>query len=92
MMQSVKSETVKEAPEKLMIQLVQCVQWHIVTLADKYDENTYFKFAKLDLKDGFWRLVVSGIYSQNFCYVIPQDKKVKNIEDIKVVVPNYLQI
>ena len=75
-----------------MIQLGQWLQQIIATLADNYDENAPLKFAKLYIKDGFWRLAVSYIDTWNFCYVIPQAKKVKNIEDIEVVVPNCLQM
>ena len=75
-----------------MIQLGQCVQRLATTLADNYDEKIHFKFAKLDIKYGFCRLAVSDIYSCNFCCVFPQANKVKNIDDIKRVVPNCLQM
>ena len=75
-----------------MIQLVQCVQRLVVTLADKYYESTSFGFTEIDIKDGFWRPVVSDTDSCNFCYALPQFKKVENIEDIKVVVKNCLNI
>ena len=64
----------------------------IATLADTYDENTPFRFLKLDIKDGFWSLAVSETYAWNFCYVIPQFNKSQNIKYIKVVFPNFLQM
>ena len=91
-MQSVNSETVKQAPAESVIYLGQCVQQLIATLAENYDKNTPLKFAKLDIKDGFWRLLVSDTDAWNLCYVLPQVHKVKNIEDIEVVLPNCLQM
>ena len=75
-----------------MIQLGQCLQQLIATLADRYDKKTHFRFTKLDIRDGFWRLVVSDTDVWNFCYVLPQFNKVKNIEDIKAVVLNCLKM
>ena len=82
-MQSVKSETVKQEPSEAMIQLVQFVKRLIATLADNYDKNTHFKFAKLDIKYGFWRLAFSDIDAWNFCCVLPQDNKVKILKTSK---------
>ena len=79
MMQSVNSEKVKRAPEESMIQLGQCVQRLIATLADNYDKSTPFNLEKLYIKDGFWRLAVSDTYAWNFCYVLSQANKLKNI-------------
>ena len=90
-MQSVNSETVKQAPAEATIQLGQFLQRLVVALAYNYDENTPFKFKKLDIKYGFWRQAVSDTDACNLCYVIPQFKKVK-IEYIEVVVPNCLQM
>ena len=42
------------APVDSMVQLVNCVTRLIAMLADNYDPDTPFKFAKLDIKDGFW--------------------------------------
>ena len=75
-----------------MIQLVQCLQRLITTLADNYDKNTPFVFKNIDIKDVFWRLAISDTDARKFCYVLPQSKKVENIEYIDVVVPNFLQI
>ena len=60
-----------------MIQLGQCIQQLISTLENNYDKDTPFKFAKIDIKDGFWRLVVSDTYAWYFCYVLPQANKKK---------------
>ena len=50
--------TTKQAPEESMIQLGPCVKRPIATLADHYNPNQTFRFAKLDIKDGFWCLQV----------------------------------
>ena len=91
-MHSVNLATVKQVPVEAMMQLGQFLQLLIATLADKYYKNIPFRFAKIGIKDGFWRLSVSNIDLWNFYCVIPQACKVKNIEYIKVVVPNFLQI
>ena len=75
-----------------MLQLVQFVKRLDATLVDNYDKNTPFSFAKLYIKDGFWRMAVSDTDAWNFCYVIPQFNKVKNIEDIEVLVQNCPQM
>ena len=51
----------------------------MATHVDNYGENTPFKFAKLGIKYGFWRLAVSDTDAFNFYYVLPQDNKEKNI-------------
>ena len=91
-MQSLNLEMVKHAPPQEIIQLGQCVLQLIATLVENYDGNTRFKFSKLEIKDGVWRLAVSDTDAWNFCYVIPQANNVKNIEDIKVLVKNCLQM
>ena len=50
-MQSLNLEMVKHAPPQEIIQLGQCVQRLIATLAENYDKNTSFKISKLDIKD-----------------------------------------
>ena len=67
----------KHSTAESLIHLVHCVQRVIAILVDNYDESTAFKFAKLYIKDDFWRLAVSDKYAWNFCYVIPQSNKVK---------------
>ena len=59
---------------------------------EKYDEKTPINFSELDIKDAFWRLVVSSKDAWNFYHVLPHIKKVESIEDIKVVVPNCIQM
>ena len=92
LMESVNSATVKQAPAESMVQLGNCVQRLIALLADNYDPTKPFKFAKLDIKDGFWRLATNNADAWNFCYVLPQFEEVENVEDTLLVVPNCLQM
>ena len=53
-----------------------------------------FRFSKLDIKDGFWRVKVTEQDSWNFCYVLPPkttNGKV-SLDDIQIVVPDSLQM
>ena len=86
------SVTVKYAPSEAMIQLGICLQQLISTLADIYNENTLLRFVKLDIKDGFCSLAVSDTDYCSLCYVLPQDNKIGNIEDIEVLLTNCLQM
>ena len=83
---------VKSVPEEEMIQMEHCAQQLITSLAENYNKKTPFRFAKIYIKDGFWRLEFSDTSEWNFCYVIPQVNKIENIEDIEVVVPKCLQM
>ena len=91
--QSVNETTIKMAPPEAMVQLGLCVKRLIHTLEKNYDPNKPFKFCKLDIKDGFWRMVVNTKDSWNFCYVLPNINKTKeNLNDTILVVPNSLQM
>jgi len=43
-------------------------------------------FAKWDIKDGFWQMMVSQEDAWNFCYILPT----KHGEPIQIVVPTSL--
>ena len=88
----VNSETTKQDPAESMIKLGPCVKILIVTLADNYNPNQPFRFANLDTKDGFWCLQVKEKDEWNFGYVLPSFRATKEIDDIKIVVPNCLQM
>ena len=59
-------------------------------MADNYDIDFPFLFAKLDIKDRLWRLAVNDDGAWNCCYVLPS--VTNNIEDTTIVVPNCLQL
>jgi len=62
-------------------------------MADTYDRDKPFQFCKLDIKDGFWRMVVSYEDAWNFCYILPAaDGTMKDIDDAEIVVPHALQM
>ena len=63
-------------------------------MANNFEPGCPFYFSKLDIKDGFWRLVVSKDDSWNFCYVLPpiNPKDTTELDDIEVVVPLALQM
>lgn len=65
---------------------------HTMAKARKEDPSQTFHFAKLDIKDGFWRLAVSNAAAWNFCYVLLTPDKTSSIDDIEIVVPNALQM
>ena len=92
LMESVNSATVKQAPAEAMVQLGHCIQRLIATLADNFNPQKPFKFAKLDIKDGFWRMAVNNIDAWNFCYVLPQTNPITDIRNALLVVPNCLQM
>jgi len=56
---------------KAMDQMGQVLRWLIHTVAQSNPAHGPVIFAKWNLKDGFWRLVVSEHDAWNFCYVLP---------------------
>jgi hypothetical protein len=89
---SVNQSTNKLAPQKAMAQLGSTLHRLVQMLATNHNKNCPFVFAKCDIKDGFWRMVVSEKDSWNFCYTLPPPSKQTNIADIEIVVPTSLQM
>ena len=75
-----------------MLQLGQTIKRIIYTMESQRHKKTPFYFAKLDIKDGFWRLAVSDEDAWNFAYVLPSTTGSTNEDDIELVVPNSLQM
>ena len=50
--------------------------------------GVWIYFSKLDISDGFWRLMVQPEDSFNFAYVLPQYPG----QPIKIIVPSALQM
>ena len=93
LLESVNSATVKQAPAEAMVQLGNCIRRLVATLADNYNPDKPFYFAKLHIKDGFWRMAVADDNAWNFCYVLPSTTPgAKQLDDIDIVVPNSLQM
>ena len=89
---SVNETTIKLAKKEAMDQLGSALKRMIAALADGQDDGREFLFSKLDIKDGFWRMVVSEEDAWNFCYIIPNENPSASLDDTKIVVPNALQM
>jgi hypothetical protein len=89
---SVNETTTKLAKAEAMVQLGQSLKRLIAHMADNYNKQKPFLFAKLDIKDGFWRCAVNDNDAWNFCYVLPSLQKNIPMDDIELVVPNSLQM
>ncbi len=89
---SVNEATNIQAPQKAMAQLGQVVHRLIHLMALHYDLRHPFKFCKIDIKDGFWRMSVDPEDAWNFCYSIPPESPDTPLDDITIVVPSALQM
>jgi hypothetical protein len=89
---SVNTTTTKKAKPQAMAQLGLSLKRIVATLADNYAKGKPFIFAKLDIKDGFWRMAVSDDDAWNFAYVLPSLQKLQSDDDIELVIPNSLQM
>ena len=89
---SVNSGTNKQAPQKAMAGLGNALKRIIHEMGEHYNPAFPFKFAKCDIKDGFWRMVVHPDDAYNFCYVLPSKSKNTPIDDIILVLPDSLQM
>ena len=91
---SVNDATVKQAPANAMRELGNVVKRILAKIEDgrQQDPNVEFMFAKLDIKDGFWRLVVNEEDAWNFCYAVPNKSHNTPLDETQIVVPNSLQM
>jgi len=51
-----------------------------------------FRFAKLDIKDGFWHMAVGNEDAWNFCYVLLSENDNIDMDEIEIVIPNAVQM
>ena len=87
---SVNDATNKEkSPTNAMGQLGQVLPRLIAKMAEATLEEGPLMFAKLDIKDGYWRMVVAEGKEWNFAYVLP---KRDTDTDFHIVVPSALQM
>ena len=89
---SVNETTTKFAKEESMKELGSALKRIIAAVADGQRQNKKFVFSKLDIKDGFWRMIVSDEDAWNFCYSIPNLDPTADLDDTQIVVPNSLQM
>jgi len=85
---SVNESTTPLATHASMQQLGQVLPRLIAAVAAAAPDNGPIFFAKWDIKDGFWRMVVSDDDAWNFCYVLPGSPP----ENPIIVVPTSLQM
>ena len=75
-----------------MAQLGVTLQRIISTMELARQKGTSILLPKLDIKDGFWRLMVSNTDTWNFCYIIPPANPGVPNDEIEIVIPNCLQM
>ena len=76
-------------PLQSMSQLGKVLPRLVHALATSPEDQGPWVFMKLDIKDGFWRLLVPKAEEYNFCYVLPQ---LHPDAPIQIVVPSSLQM
>ena len=62
---------VKTAPQGSTGHLGSTLKRLVTVILNNYSLEFPFLFTKLDIADGFWRLMVSHLQAWNFCYVLP---------------------
>ena len=89
-LQSVNEATNKDlAHQHAMYELGNVIPRIIWTMATAPDNGISFLFTKIDLKDGYWRMVVDAEQAWNFAYVLP---RLDENEEIQLVIPDALQM
>ena len=77
------------APHHAMYELGNVIPRLVHTMATTTDLTTPFTHTKVDLKDGYWRMVVNPRDACNFAYVLPPEH---NTADPELVIPESLQM
>ena len=77
------------APQHSMYELGNVIPRIIWAMARAPDTGVPILFSKIDLKDGYWRMVVNEDDAWNFAYVLPT---LNNTDEIQLVIPNALQM
>ena len=88
MLPSVNDATMRMAPEEVMDQIGSMLPRMIEALAAAPMERGDIMFSKLDIKDGFWRMVCEEGEEWNFACVLSNHKG----EPVGIVVPSALQM
>ena len=79
------------APEAALNQMGEALPRLIAAVAAAPLDGGDIVFAKLDIKDGYWRLSVERGAEWNFAYVLPPVPG-QDPEDIEIVVPSAVQM
>ncbi len=82
MQASVNDTTVLMAPSIPVKEIGKVLPWLLHYMQDT-PTGLHILFSKLNISDGFWRLIVREADSYNFAYVLPQ----KVGEPCRIVVP-----
>ena len=77
------------APQHAMFELGNVIPRLIWSMAHAPDNGVPLLFTKIDLKDGYWRMVVNEDNAWNFAYVLP---KLKPTDKTQLVIPDALQM
>ena len=92
LLEPVNEQINRQSKSEEMFQLSLELWRLIATMADQHDLDLPFIFSKLDIEYWLWRMFVSDEVAWNFCYVLPLLTPFESIDEIKIVVPNSLQI
>jgi len=77
------------APQHAMYELGNVIPRIVHALATAPDDGIPFLFSKIDLKDGYWRMVVNERDAWNFAYVLPP---LHPTDEPQLVIPDSLQM
>ena len=77
------------APQHAMYELGNVIPRIIHTMANAPNTGIPFLFSKIDLKDGYWRMVVNKRDAWNFAYVLPA---ITATDEPTLVIPDSLQM
>jgi hypothetical protein len=70
--ESINNTTVLKAPS-IPVKEICKVLPHMLQYMQDTPAGLHILFSKLDIRDGFWRLIVQWLDSYNFAYVLPQE-------------------
>ena len=85
--ESVNNSTILTAPSEAVKEIGKVFPRLLQYMHDT-PEGLHILFSKLDISDGFWRLVVREKDSYNFAYVLPQQAG----NPTRIVVPSAVQM
>ena len=85
---SVNENTIVTVPCHIMRQLVSVIPWLIEVVAQAPVEDDTMVFNKLNIKEGYFWMIVEHRYHLNFSYVLP------NVDGawIQLLIPSALQM
>jgi hypothetical protein len=85
--QGVDATTERLAPDKPVKEIGNAFR-RILNLLFEAESDEIVMLSKIDLSDGFWRMLVEALGAWNFCYVMPDPPG----SPIRIVVPSALQM